>query len=150
MTKRLICCVCIIAIYIGFLFATQIAAKPIEDDACICSGNIQKIPESQKEGDTMSNLISTKAGETISITLDSNPTTGYQWQLANPVDEKVLKLISSVYRMPETNMVGAGGKEVWTFKALSGCQTTINFEYVRPWEKDKEPAKKATFTIIIQ
>ena len=142
---------CIIGIYIGCIFAAQIGAMPsVSSAACSCQAQKEVITEEQKEGAGPRSPIHTKTGEIFSITLDSNPTTGYQWQLANLVDEKVLKLISSEYRMAETNMVGAGGKEVWTFKALSTGQTTIVFEYVRLWEKDKEPAKKAAFTINIQ
>jgi inhibitor of cysteine peptidase len=141
---------CIIGIYIGCIFATQVAAIPSKAiAACPCQAK-QQVNMAQKEYADPRNPINTKAGETISIILDSNPTTGYKWQLAKPADEKVLQLVSSEYRMPETQMVGAGGKEVWTFKALSTGQTNIVFEYLRPWEKDKEPAKKATFTINIQ
>ncbi|MBA4389779.1 MAG: hypothetical protein C0399_02445 [Syntrophus sp. (in: bacteria)] len=118
--------------------------------ACLCQAEQRVITEEQKEHTGPINPINTKVGKAVSITLDSNPTTGYQWQLANPVDEKVLKLISSEYRPPKTKKLGAGGKEVWTFKALSTGQTIINFEYVRPWEKDRGAAEQATFTIKVQ
>jgi inhibitor of cysteine peptidase len=88
-------------------------------------------------------------GETFSIVLDSNPTTGYQWQLANPPDEKIVKLIRSEYRASKTNLTGAGGKEIWTFVTLDTGQTAISFKYVRPWEKDKEPKKNVEFTLYV-
>jgi inhibitor of cysteine peptidase len=151
MTKGPFYLACIISVYIACIFTAQIAVMPPEAiAACSCQAQQRAIPEEQKEDTGQRSPIHAKAGEIFSIILDSNPTTGYQWQLANPLDEKVLKLISSEYRMPETQMVGAGGKEVWTVKALSTGQTTISFEYVRPWEKDREPAKKAIFTINIQ
>jgi inhibitor of cysteine peptidase len=95
------------------------------------------------------NTIRVKVNKEFSIILDTNPTTGYQWQLANPLDEKILKLTSSDYKAPKTKRVGAGGKEVWTFKALAAGQTTISFKYVRPWEKDKEPEKSIAFAVNI-
>jgi predicted secreted protein len=94
--------------------------------------------------------IQCKIGEAFSISLDSNPTTGYKWQLAHPRDGKFLKLIGSKYKAPKTELAGTGGKEIWSFKALSVSQTTIVFEYVRPWEKDKEPIKRITFMVNIQ
>lgn len=151
MTKGPFYLVCIFGLYIGCIFTAQISVMPSAGiAACSCQGQKEVITEEQKEDTAPRSPIHAKAGEIISITLDSNPTTGYRWQLSTPLDEKVLKIISSEYRMPETHIVGAGGKEVWTFKALSTGQTTIVFEYMRPWEKDKEPAKKATFTINIQ
>jgi predicted secreted protein len=44
-------------------------------------------------------------------------------------------------------MVGAGGKEIWTFKALGSGKTTIDMEYVRPWEKRVEPVDRANFLV---
>jgi predicted secreted protein len=94
--------------------------------------------------------IQCKIGEAFSISLDSNPTTGYKWQLAHSQDGKFLKLISSKYKAPKTELAGAGGKEIWSFKGLSVGQTKIVFEYKRPWEKDKEPIKRMTFMVNIQ
>jgi inhibitor of cysteine peptidase len=54
-------------------------------------------------------------------------TTGYQWKLSDDFTEGIVKLVKSEYVAPETEMVGAGGKEVWTFK-----ETTVDLEYVRP------------------
>lgn len=95
-------------------------------------------------------LIHCKVGETFSIVLDSNPSTGYQWRPANSSDGGPLKLIGSKYRASKIGLEGAGGKEIWSFEALSVAQKTIVFEYVRPWEKDKEPVKRMTFTVNIQ
>ena len=95
-------------------------------------------------------IIQCKVGITFLIILDSNPTTGHKWQLANFSDGEPLKLISSKYRASKIDLEGAGGKEIWSFKALSAGQRTIVFEYVRLWEKDKEPIKIVTFTVNIQ
>ena len=94
-------------------------------------------------------------GETFTITLESNPTTGYQWQLAKPLDEKILKLVSSKYEMEEpknleTGYVGVGGHEYWTFKAVGKGTTLIELMYVRPWEKDVPPVEAAVFRIRVK
>jgi inhibitor of cysteine peptidase len=94
--------------------------------------------------------IQCRIGGAFSIVLDSNPTTGYQWRLAYSPDEGFLKFINSRYMPPKIELAGAGGKEIWSFKALSVGQKTIVFEYVRSWEKDKEPVKRMTFTVNIQ
>jgi len=73
-------------------------------------------------------------GQEFSILLESNPTTGYQWQLTQPPDEAVLSLVKTEFEEPEENLLGAGGRERWTFKAEGRGRTTLYFVYVRPWE----------------
>ena len=90
------------------------------------------------------------AGQQFNITLASNVTTGYHWELAEPLDEAMVQLVGSEYKAPETRRVGAGGQEVWTFRAVGQGQTSINLKYVRPWEKDVAPVMKATYIVIIQ
>ena len=89
------------------------------------------------------NTIKASVGEVVSITLVSNATTGYAWQIRGSVDGGILKLVDSEYIPDEANpmIVGAGGKEIWTFKALKKGKAKLCFEYVRPWEKDVSPAK---------
>lgn len=71
------------------------------------------------------------------VILKANPTTGYQWQVKN-YDKSLFKLISSTYQKPNTNLVGAGGKVIFTFQVLKKSnlpsQSTLNFYYARPWE----------------
>ena len=50
-------------------------------------------------------------GQEFTITLKSNRTTGYQWQLAEALNEGIVKLIITDYKRPEGNLIGAGGKE---------------------------------------
>ena len=94
--------------------------------------------------------IEVKVGEKFVISLESNPTTGYQWQLAEPLNTSILELVGSEYKAPETKLVGAGGEERWTFKAVGEGETKIYLEYARPWEKDVAPAKSETFSVIVR
>ena len=95
------------------------------------------------------NPFAMNVGDEFVLTLESNPTTGYRWQVADKLDEKTVKLISSEYNAPDTKLVGAGGNEVWTFKAAGKGKTTINLIYVRPWEKDTPPVRTATVIIVV-
>jgi inhibitor of cysteine peptidase len=116
----------------------------------LCAGEKQTVSKDNATYTDPEKTIQCNVGGTISIVLDSNPSTGYQWQLAHSPDGELLKLLNSTYRAPITELVGAGGKEIWSFKALSVGQRTIVFEYVRSWEKNKEPVKRTTFTVNIQ
>ncbi|MEN6356803.1 MAG: protease inhibitor I42 family protein [Armatimonadota bacterium] len=93
--------------------------------------------------------IAANAGSEFAITLQSNATTGYQWRLGNQPDDRVLKLIGSVYNEPHSRLMGAGGTETWTFQAISKGTTQIILEYARPWEKDVAPVKTQTFAVTV-
>lgn len=91
--------------------------------------------------------IRTEPGKIIIITLESNKTTGYAWQLAKALDTNIVDFMSSEYFTHNTDLIGSGGTEVWSFRAMGQGRTKIGFEYVRPWEKDVAPAKFMVFEI---
>jgi inhibitor of cysteine peptidase len=69
-------------------------------------------------------------GETFAIALASNPTTGYTWQTA--VDPRCLTLLAQELE-PGGDAIGAGGQEVFRFRARQAGEAEITFEYRRPW-----------------
>ena len=93
--------------------------------------------------------ITTEVGKQFVISLQSNATTGYKWQLAKPVDGAIIEFVSSQYVTPKTRLIGAGGEELWTFKAVGKGKAEIMLEYIRPWEKDKPPARQEVFTVLV-
>ena len=50
----------------------------------------------------------------------------------------------------EPELVGAGGMEIWTFKALKADSIELLFEYRRPWEKNIPAEYKKIVKIEIQ
>jgi inhibitor of cysteine peptidase len=86
----------------------------------------------------------------FAVRMSSNPTTGYGWQLAQPLDEKIVVLVTNDYIHPNTRLIGAGGNEVWIFKAVGRGQAEIARKYVRPWEKDRPPAETNVFKIVVK
>lgn len=93
--------------------------------------------------------IKTCVGKDLTITLQANATTGYQWQTAEPVDEKIIKFKKSEHKPYKTGLIGSPGQEIWTFKTVGAGRTTLSFKYVRPWERDVKPVKTGKFTIIV-
>jgi len=99
--------------------------------------------------------IKATVGKEFTVSLDSNRSTGFGWQLAKPLDATIVKAVKNDYQdAPQTPdkkpVVGAPGIEVWTFKAVKSGKTTIEFKYVRPWEKDKAPAETKSVTVEIE
>jgi inhibitor of cysteine peptidase len=81
-----------------------------------------------------SKVIDVRVGDTFTIVLDSNPTTGYSWQLKS-VPASSIAFIGSAYRIDHPILPGTGGREIWTFKAVSTGYAGILLEYVRPFDK---------------
>jgi len=94
--------------------------------------------------------VAVNTGRRFAIRLQSNPTTGYGWQLAKPLDEKIVVQVTNDYIHPESSLMGAGGHEVWIFKAVGQGQAEISLKYVRPWEKDRPPAETNVFTVVVK
>jgi inhibitor of cysteine peptidase len=72
-------------------------------------------------------------GQELVITLASNPTTGYNWshQSSSP---NVLRVAEEKYVATEPVLIGSGGEHRVVFSAAATGQTTLRFEYRRPWE----------------
>ena len=93
-------------------------------------------------------------GEELTVTLGSNPTTGFQWsELAEISDETVVQQVSHEFVMSEIAdppIPGAPGEEVWTFKALKKGTVTISLEYSRPWIEEDIGYWTVTITATIK
>ena len=86
-------------------------------------------------------------GENFSITLDSNPTTGYMWEAQ--FDSNFIKNISREYKAsPGEPMPGKGGTETFVFLALKSGETNITMKYRRSWKE--EPIEEKSYSIKIR
>lgn len=97
--------------------------------------------------------INLSVGDQLSVTLDSNATTGYSWNLSAISDASVIAKISDEYIAPTPSdppLAGQGGQEVWTFEALDAGTATISMQYIRPWETEPEPAKTFEITVTVE
>ena len=95
-------------------------------------------------------VMEARTGEEFTIILSANPTTGYQWQLAKPLNTNMIQFVNSEYFPDKTGRIGAGVKQVWRFKAGNAGRVDITFKYVRPWEKNISPASEKKFVIVIK
>ena len=112
-----------------------------------CAGQ-QKPVVSLDDADDCSPLKLTQ-GQELVLTLPSNPTTGFRWELRNPAAGVLRRLGPEVYSNPDDNgLVGSGGESTWRFRADASGDDRLELVYRRPWEKDAEPAE--SFSCAIQ
>jgi inhibitor of cysteine peptidase len=94
--------------------------------------------------------VSLKVGAVLEVRLEANHTTGYSWVFAPAVNPVLMRQGRTVYQEHAAGgMVGAGGVEIWRFKAMKAGKQGLQFEYRRPWEKGSPPAKVVTFTVTV-
>jgi predicted secreted protein len=87
-------------------------------------------------------------GQVFTVTLESNPSTGYRWEWVDHQDSIVEQMGEAQFKPRETGdppLVGAGGWESFDFKAVQPGQMTLRLVYRRPWEEGVEPPK--TFSL---
>ncbi|MFH1059075.1 MAG: protease inhibitor I42 family protein [Pseudomonadota bacterium] len=98
--------------------------------------------------------LSVGVGETVDLTLDSNPSTGFRWFLAQPPDNLVLVLETHFYQSdPDAaGRVGAPGREVFRFRGVSPGSTNLTLEYARPTEREKglAPAQRHAIAVRVR
>lgn len=91
-------------------------------------------------------------GQTVTLTLQGNPTTGYEWSVASFDNAGVMQtLLDGVYTPGAVaeGVVGSGGIYEWSYKALNPGEAHVDLAYARSWEADA-PAKtfSMTFTVV--
>ena len=93
-------------------------------------------------------LIEVQTGETFNIVVDSNPSTGYHWEIVGEFSG--VEFVSTEYTADEPVMPGSGGVDVWTFKAASAGQTQITLGSYPPDPNATEPEQTVTFNIVVK
>jgi inhibitor of cysteine peptidase len=93
-------------------------------------------------------LVELRRGQKFAVSLEGNPTTGYTWE-AVEYDEAILRQVGEPEFTPESDAVGAPGRQVFRFEALGKGQTTLQLVYHRPWE-DAEPEKVFSVEIVVR
>ncbi len=110
----------------------------------------QSAPESitiseQNAGET----IFLGTGDTLVVSLDGNPTTGFNWAAA-PQDPVLLQQVGETEFRPESDLTGAPGKVMLRFEAVAPGQTLLRFGYGRSWESEETPARSFEVTVTVE
>ena len=87
-------------------------------------------------------------GDTLSVRLKSNVTTGYSWNIAELPN--TLHAVDSKAESGKSGRLGEGGFQFFTFNAATPGESTLKLNYFRPFEKDSPPAKTFRLSISVQ
>ena len=81
----------------------------------------------------------------FTLSLESNPTTGYVWEAT--FDSAFLELKKRDFKASDGKSIGAGGTETLTFVPIKAGRTEITMVHKRPWESI--PLERRSFPIQI-
>lgn len=105
----------------------------------------------------ISKNVEVTTGNLFTVTLCSNPATGFDWGEAEIGDQTVLEEESRDFVPPESwsnkyaiGIVGGTGKVVWTFRALEKGTTEVSINYRRPWERDEKGHWAFEMTVVVK
>jgi predicted secreted protein len=94
---------------------------------------------------------------TVTLTLCSNPTTGFQWEptVCCPLRSVILAEVDYKFMPPEETggtppAVGASGKEVWVYKGVNEGVATVSVDYRRPGQSGERGEWTYNLTVFVE
>ena len=87
-------------------------------------------------------------GDTVSIRLAENPTTGYRWNVAN-VDDSLVNIDDSEFVESPGSGIGGGGTRLITLSVRSPGVARASLKNQRPWEPTAAPIRQFEVTLNI-
>ncbi len=102
--------------------------------------------------DDVGSQVELEQDQILVITLESNPTTGYRWEQVEIQDSILQQMGEAEFKPSQTGeppLVGAGGWEIFRFKAISAGQMTLQLVYLQPWVEGVEPINTFSIEVVV-
>jgi inhibitor of cysteine peptidase len=84
------------------------------------------------------------------VTLGANPTTGFQWGDADISDTAIVFQDTHSYVEPQSDAIGAPGRDVRVFDSKAPGIATIKMSYSRPWEGGEKNEWTLTINVTVK
>jgi len=95
-----------------------------------------------------------KKGQVVSITLVSNPSTGYSWFASSSNQDILAQMGEPEYQESAsdsaTPILGAAGTETYFFQGADIGTATLTLDYKKGWETNVSPEKTITITVEVK
>lgn len=85
-----------------------------------------------------------KQGDTHTVYLEENPTTGYRWAVY-VLDLRVISIEENTFLPPDTNLAGAPGRRKIVVKGQGIGRGELELHNIRSWENNQEPEAKRLY-----
>ena len=137
------------AIIVAAVTACGSDTKNADDQDQTSAGQVLDLAEADNGAD-----FTVDVGDTITVVLVGNPTTGYEWaEDLSTEASALLKMVGEPMYDPDEvaeGMVGTGGKFTVTFTAAVAGQAELKLKYWRSFEPDAAPMESFTANITVR
>ena len=140
----------------GLILMCVLVAISLSLFACSSAVSVAASCDDFMKNNHISKEVKVPVDGSLTVTLCSNPTTGFEWlESAQISDQTMLQQMSHKFVGPEAKgdeppAPGTAGQEIWTFKALKEGTSTISMEYSRPWEGGEEGEWTFELTVTVK
>jgi predicted secreted protein len=87
--------------------------------------------DSGKNVTQLPSTVSIKTGQSVTLTLTTNTTTGYTWKASIP-KQSTVSVSKGVYKAPASDAMGAAGTTTWTIKGTKSGKTVVTIVATAP------------------
>jgi predicted secreted protein len=136
------------AVLLGGCSAATAGQPATPRDAIEITCDDLALPSSENAAATVEQTVKATVGETIRITLCSNPSTGFSWEVPVLPASAAVALVDHAVVAPDGAPVGAAGSETFTFKVGAPGTTDVPFAYSQPWAGGTKGAKTVLLTVV--
>ena len=92
--------------------------------------------------------VTVRQGDVVSIQLEENPTTGFQWAVDH-LDAETLELTSSDYTRPSSAVMGSGGERTFSLTAKKPGTAPVALKLWREWQGESSVTDRFNVTVVV-
>lgn len=92
--------------------------------------------------------IEVAAGEEFTITVRTNPASGYHWEVGEELAPGIVEYVWKDFVATQPDLPSSSGKDVWRFKGVAPGETKIVLGYYLGMTEDA--AEMLTFNVIVK
>ena len=146
MYARSIVCSSVVVILLGLLLVLG-GCGPVND---LGTGSSAEVALDAEDGGSQ---VEVDVGQILVLTLESNPTTGFRWEVVEAEDSILRQSGEAAFKVASEQdppPPGSGGAEVFRFEAVGAGETQLALVYRRPWEEGVEPLETFAVQIVVR
>lgn len=136
----------VLSVFIGLFFTMSLCLI-----GCSSINSMGFNCDELRQQKNISKQIEVNIGDTFTVNLCSNASTGFRWlDSVNISDKIIIQQIDHKNVAPSKGMPGAPGEQIWTFKALRKGTAQITNEYSQPWSGGQKSAWNLTLNVMVK
>jgi predicted secreted protein len=94
--------------------------------------------------------VAIREGVSVTFLLETQLSTGYDWELEKPVSAIVEVIDDSVSgKEPDLTVMGGSENHLFKFRAVKKGNAILTFLYKRSWEKNMDPLKILKIKVVV-